>query len=184
MNEKYAEALSAFFDGERIDAELLAESLAAPGASALLSEFAAMRGQVERDVCRPSLEFLETTADQLHRLQKRRRWRGRFVTLAVAASVLLAVGVTGFKLGLSTESQRHRNAPGMTALAPPATRAEPIHAASPPATSSVDIPRQSARPPAKVVQAGAPPDASLRLRFGRWSDLSSPAAPEEPRGTK
>jgi negative regulator of sigma E activity len=184
MDERHAEALSAFFDGERIDADVLAESLADPRSGALLAEFAAMRRQAERDLCRPSPGFLEATAEKLRRLQRRRLWRDRFIKVGVAAALLLAVGITGFKLGSAPGSQRPRqpmrvmvtSAPNPTpSLAAPSPVSAPS-GRSVPAAPKVMV---RARP-----QVGAPPHALLRLRFGRWNDPSSPVEPQEVGGTR
>jgi negative regulator of sigma E activity len=182
MDERHAEALSAFFDGERIDADVLAESLADPRSGALLAEFAAMRRQAERDLCRPSPGFLEATAEKLRRLQRRRLWRDRFIKVGVAAALLLAVGITGFKLGSAPGGQRPREAMRTIITLPPS----PAPSAAPPSpVPAPSGPQVVAAPMARVrPRPGAPPQAVLRLRFGRWSDPSSPVEPQEVRGTR
>jgi negative regulator of sigma E activity len=176
MGEKHAEALSAFFDGERVDADLLAESLAEPGSSALLAEFAAMRRHVERDLCRPRPEFLQTTAEKLRRLRARRLWRRRFAKLAFAASVLAAVGIGGF--GLGSVSERQRNQLTAHVVSRPISTATQVKPSQLPPTAPPgrNVVKPSKRRPRQ--QAGAPPVAALRLRFGQWRDPSSPVGAE------
>ncbi len=162
MEAKHAEALSAFFDGERVDAELLAESLAQPGATALLAEFAAMRAQVEHDGCRPTAGFFQRTADSLRQRTDRRSWRRRFGRFALAASLALVVGMAGFTLGVWHDEQLA----GPQAVSPPAA----ARLVATPPTAGAAVPTPSTSRPPRV--AGGPPAASLRLRFGQWRPAS------------
>jgi negative regulator of sigma E activity len=171
MEGKHAETLSAFFDGERVDAELLAESLAQPGSSAVLAEFAVMRAHVEQDACRPTPGFLQATAEELRHSRARRLWRGRFAKLALAASLLLAVGAAGFRLGSVAESQRNRQAAQVVSR-PLSTATEVKTIPPPPSTPpAANVVTPSKRRP--LQQTGGPPIASLRLRFGQWRERSS-----------
>lgn len=171
METKHAEVLSAFFDGERVDAQLLAESLAQPGSSALLAEFAVMRAHVEQDRCRPTPGFLEGTADQVRHLRARRSWRGRFVKLALAASLLVAGGAAGFTLGSVVERQRSRQA--THAVSRPLTTAAQVKTVVPPPSTPPAAPVVKPSKKRSLYHTGGPPVASLRLRFSQWRDLSS-----------
>jgi len=171
METRHAEALSAFFDGERVDAKLLAESLAQPGSSALLAEFAVMRAHVEQDACRPTPGFLEGTAEQVRHLRARRSWRGRFVKLAVAASLLVAVGAAGFTLGSVAERERSRQATHVVSR--PLSTAAQVKTIVPPPSTPLPAPVVKPSKRRSLQQTGGPPVASLRLRFGQWRDLSS-----------
>ncbi|MBE3097211.1 MAG: hypothetical protein IMZ44_08800 [Planctomycetes bacterium] len=176
MDRTHAEALSAFFDGERVDADLLAESLAQPGASALLAEFAAMRAQVLRDPCRPRPEFFDRMAARLRESRLHRLWESRFVMRALAASLVLAAGLGGFLLGSGSVRQRtpagDQEPPGPAAITRQAT-ALPQQEVPPPATT---IAKPSG--PRPQAEHTGPPAASLRLRFSQWRDAPSAAAGE------
>jgi len=176
MDSKYAETLSAFFDGERVDAELLAESLAQPGASALLAEFAVMRARVRQDTCRPSPEFLETMAEKLGGSRLQRLMGGRLARFALAASLVVAVGLAGFMLGSVGVRQRMLSVDSLQLR--PATAGSQVAASPepqvPPPTVSVARPAGPRRP----TEGAGPPVPSLRLRFGQWRD-TSPAVVEE-----
>jgi len=171
MNEKHFEALSAFFDGEQVECDLLAESLGEPGAAELLAEFAAMRRHVQQDTTRPAPGFVESMHARLER-----RWRGRglrhwFVPLALAASLVLVAGVVGFRIGTGGGAR------GVPSSVPQATNAR--------AAGLVDTPRAAVtdrsalpRPPqtraaSRATRREEPPDPSLRLRMARWQDVPS-----------
>src|SRR5512146_1144463 len=93
MAANYAEVLSAFFDGEEVDSEALAESLQQPDAIDLLQEFARLRRTVQADASRPDEEFSEAMRERLAEEEKHRHLRHRLLRLSVAASLLLASGV-------------------------------------------------------------------------------------------
>ena len=179
MDSKYGEALSAFFDGEPIDAELLAESLAQPGASELLAEFAVMRARVRQDTCRPSAEFLEAMAERLAGSRLQRLLRGGLARIALAASLVVAVGVAGFMLG--SVSGPERVPPVESVELRPATPRGPV--AVLPAPQIAPPAAVVARPPGprRPAESAGPPVPSLRLRFGQWRDTSPAVAEEEGR---
>jgi hypothetical protein len=176
MDNTHAELLSAFFDGERVDAELLAESLVQPGASELLAEFAAMRAQVQGDTCRPSPEFFETMARKLRGSTLQRLFGGHLLKVALVATLVVAVGVAGFLLGAG------RARPGITARDQAATATRPTTAgreipASPAPT--IPPPAAAAEKPASVrppVEPAGPPVPSLRMRPNQWREHSVAAA--------
>jgi negative regulator of sigma E activity len=183
MDEKHAEVLSAFFDGERVDADLLAESLAQPGSSELLAQFAAMRREVERDDCRPRPEFLEQTAEKMRRLKSRRLWARRLGRLSLAASLLLLAGLAGFELGSSGGNRRQGEVAQITAPPPVAMHVET--ATSQPATlPPAPLTTQTSTKPVAKTDTNPPPRESLRLRFGSWSRPAPPATPAEGGGAR
>ena len=57
MRPEHLEALSALFDGERVDPALLAEALADPGAADALADFAALSVLAREDRVEPSEAF-------------------------------------------------------------------------------------------------------------------------------
>ncbi len=177
MESKYGETLSAFFDGEVVEPQLLAESFAQPGALALLMDFARMRARITLDQCAPRPEFFETVPKKMKEAASRRFWRRGFSKLALAAGLVLVVALAGFKVGSLVESRRvqaaNRTAPPVatrTATAAPALTAPPS-----PATA------ESARPLPRAQQktnGTGPPAAAIRLRLGDWRQATLTA--EEP----
>ncbi len=101
MNDEMHEVLSAFFDGESVDRERLAEAMDAPEARDALFDIARLRAELQRNMEVPGAEFYRRMEPMignrpgLLRLFGRGRLR---VQLAVAAS-LLAVAIAGFWLG-------------------------------------------------------------------------------------
>lgn len=175
MDRTHGEALSAFFDGEQVDADLLAESLAQPGAGALLAEFAAMRAEVLRDPSRPTSAFYEKMASVIKEPPLRRLWDNRHVRHAVAASLLVAAGVGGFLLGSDAV---HRSVPerqGVSTGQPAGSQAASNMQA--PAVQRFPASDRSLTPQ-EVAEQTNPPVASLRLRFAEWHDLSTSAVEE------
>lgn len=175
MDSKYANALSAFFDGEVVDSELLAESLAQPGALALLSEFAAIRSQIEGDDSRPRPEIYDMIPSKLRLMRSRRRWALCLWKFALASGLSVVIASVSFEVG--SILQQRRSAPpehqvrGIAARvdqsqAPP--RAEPCTPLL--TTAPIAI---AAKPP-----SGGPPAAVLRLHFDDWRQSNLVA--EEP----
>ena len=175
MDQRHGEALSAFFDGERVDPELLAESLAQPGASALLAEFAAMRAEVLRDPSRPTPAFYERMASVLREPRLRRFWGNRHARRALAASLLAAAGIGGFLLGSDSARQPSivsEGAPRLSTTADQdAVRSQPQASQLPPSAAGSPV---ALGTPLR----GDPPVASLRLRFAQWRDLPTLAVAE------
>jgi len=173
MDAKYGETLSAFFDGEAVDPVLLQDSLAQPGAAALLAEFAEMRRRVVQDPARPSPESVERMHGILRRTALQRLLGERFPRLAVAASLMLIAGLGGFGLGRMVDrSPNPQPQPVATRVSVPASSRpapERVTAAPQPAPppGAASVPRTRARPTQAI---DAPPAASLRLRLGQWQD--------------
>jgi negative regulator of sigma E activity len=176
MDTAHLETLSAFFDGERVDPERLAESLDQPGAADLLAEFAAMRAQASEDPCRPSPDFLERASGQLRHAALQRWWWERVTRGGLAACLALAVGVFGYVLGTINTGGR---GPGVAPSPPPVVASRPVEAPAvspeprPPATAVAKAPVRSGQ------AVGGPPVPSLRLRLGEWHD-TTPLIAEEP----
>jgi negative regulator of sigma E activity len=178
MDTTHQETLSAFFDGERVDPELLAWSLGQPGALDLLAEFAAMRAQAAQDRSRPSPDFLERVAEQLRHATLQHWWWERLTRGGLAACLALAVGVFGYVWGSVNTGRREQSVePSPSPLA---------------AVSHVETPTVSPRkpPPAAAAKnapvrrgqtAGGPPVPSLRLRLGQWRDTTPLIAEEAQR---
>jgi hypothetical protein len=173
MDRNHAETLSAFFDGEPVDAECLADSLAQPGAATLLSEFAAMRAHEQRDRSRPSQEFFDRMASRLRPSRMKRLLGSRIAVTALAASLLLAAGAGGFALAVAravpvTLPLPPAASPGRWTLdRAPATPASIQRTAPTPGSSSARVPDPS-----------GPPLPARRVRLDRWQDTSASVAVE------
>ena len=164
MRREHTEALAALFDGERVDPTMVESALADPEAPALLAELAELRALAQEDLGRPDDAFYAAMAPLL-RTRRANRWLRWFVQPALAASLLLLAGLTGFYL---------RPAPAP----PPQTAAQPPRLEGPGAQVPAGETPGHAREVAAAsgpspstgqhVQAGGPPPASLRLRFSQW----------------
>lgn len=95
MRPEHLEALSALFDGERVNPALLAEALADPGAADALADFAALSVLAREDRVEPSEAFYTRMETLLGRRDRRDRM-ARFVLPAVAAGLILASATTGY----------------------------------------------------------------------------------------
>jgi hypothetical protein len=100
----------------------------------------------------------------------------RFATRALAASLLVGVGIGGFLLGSGSERQRM---PGIDqGPSGPATITRQAAALPQPEIPPPAVPvAKSSEPRPSAGQTG-PPEPSLRLRFGQWRD-TPPAGGEE-----
>jgi hypothetical protein len=174
MKPEHLEVLSALFDGERVDATLLAEALADPAAADTLAEFAGLRLRVHEECDEPSDAFYA----RMETLMKRQGLAARLARAllpAVAACLLVAAGLLGFALGGML--QQPVPLPVAVPVEPPPSRAGgivPVTAAPVPPSAP---PRTVARLPSASspdVPAGPPTDG-LRLRFRTWQDQASPA---------
>ena len=122
MDRTHGETLSAFFDGEQVEPELLVRSLGQPGASEMLAEFAAMRAQVLRDESRPRPGFHERMSAILKEPLYRRVVSDQRFRRALAASLLVGVGVGSFLLGSDSARQRLTFGGATSSLAEPLNR--------------------------------------------------------------
>jgi hypothetical protein len=174
MNERHLYALSRFFDGESVDPPLLLESLADPEAATYLTEWAALRAAVREDDSRPSDRFYASMAAVLTPTPVRRASWGRWIGPAVAASVLLAAGSTGFEAGRLFQRQHTQTAGPIRAV----ERAAQTHApGAEQATRRLTPPGPTAVPAVTPPQPQPPtrrpedwPVADSRLRFESWRE--------------
>jgi hypothetical protein len=166
MDLKYSETLSAFFDGEQVDGELLADSLAQPGAHTLLLEYAALRAKSQTGA-RPSPEFLDVVATTMRQAARRRRWQVRFAAVVASACLVLGAVAVGFLW-----------APAVERPAKPSARAAAVRLAAPAPSreTPTDLPRPpTPAPPPQSADTKPPsldrlPVAALRLRLGQWEE--------------
>ncbi len=163
MKPEHLEALSALFDGERVDPSLLAEALADPQAADALADFAGLSVLAREDRLDPSEAFYT----RMEALLSRRGLRDRvvrFLLPALAAGLILASGATGFVvralLGPSEVISVER---------PPV----PVQPAPAVLTWLPPVPGPAAPlPRAARAERGTPPRSELRLRFLRWEDTA------------
>lgn len=167
MTPNQAEMLSAFFDGESVDPQMLAAGLQEPDAMAFLVECARLRVAVQEDESRPREEFSDRLRDIVAAGDRRRRRRQRLRQFAMAASLALAAATGGFGARAWMENRR----PAAVAPAMEARQRQ----AEVPGTAPVPIPVTVAPPP--PVTAGAPrgeparravPSPGLRMHFDEW----------------
>ncbi len=95
MKREHTEALAALFDGERVDPAIVESALADPEAPALLAELAGLRALAQEDIGRPDDAFYAAMAPIL-RVRRMNRWWRWFAQPAIAASLLLLAGLTGY----------------------------------------------------------------------------------------
>ncbi len=179
MDAKYSEALSEFFDGEEVDAALLAESLAQPGAITLLNDFAAMRARAQGGP-RPSADVLNAIADNVERAALRQRWRSRLGRVAVAACLLLIAAGVGVKLAPVFEHERAAAPQLPVQQHPPASTTQQAPGTAPPQPPAA-VPPAASRQPSRG-EPDHPPVASLRIRLSQqWAETLAGAGSEAPR---
>jgi hypothetical protein len=174
MNERHLYALSRFFDGESVDPPLLLESLADREAATYLTEWAALRAAVREDDSRPSDRFYASMAAVLTPTPVRRTSWGRWVGLAVAASVLFVAGITGFEAGRLFQRQHTQTAGPIRAVERAAPTRTPeaeqeTRRIAPPGPTAAPL----ATPPQPQPSTRRPEDwpvADTRLRFESWRD--------------
>jgi hypothetical protein len=174
MKPEHLEVLSALFDGERVDATLLAEALADPAAADTLAEFAGLRLRVQEECGEPSDAFY-ARMDTLMKREGLAARLARALLPAVAASLLVASGVLGFALGGLL--QQPPPLPVAAPLGPPQVRAGGTLPVASTAAPLVPAPRDIARLPSTTPPdgSGGPPSGGLRLRFRTWQDQASAA---------
>ena len=179
MTRDHAEALAALFDHERVDPAAVESALADPEAPTLLVELAELRALAQQEIGRPDDAFYVAMAPLLRPRRVNRWWRW-VVQPAMAASLLLLAGLTGYYIRPAPTPPRQNTAQparpgGPEAQVPtgetPARGREvaAAPAASPPARGREVAAAPAASPPAGPnAPAGGPPPASLRLRFAQW----------------
>ncbi len=162
MKDKYIETLSAFFDGEPVDADTLASALRDTEALDFLVESARLRREVQADTSRPSEEFCEAMRERLTGSESRRSRRRRILHLSLAASLVVAAAVGGYGLRGRLDRERPAAQPRVTESkhTPPMTPPSPS-----PAPAPANPRREAVTPSAK----GVPP-ANLRMNFAEWHD--------------
>jgi hypothetical protein len=153
MTPNHIETLSSFFDGEAVDADVLADALAQTEAIDFLVDSARFRRAVAQDASRPSDEFREAMREKLTHSESRRTTRRRIVEMALAASLALAAaaGGFGFRTLLEKAAPAPSVRPGTTARSGPATGGPRRETTSAPATAPI-------------------PSPNLRIRFDEWHD--------------
>ncbi len=142
MDEKHIEVLSAFFDGETVDADVLAASLEDPEAASYLREFARLRRAVQEDTSRPDEDFCEAVRERLAREEGRHLFRRRLFRASLAASLLLAAGAGGFSVRVALDRRGTtpgREAAQLTPARPSQAGAAPVKATSPEKPASVRV---------------------------------------------
>ena len=174
MNEHQLHALSRFFDGEPVDPPLLLESLANPDAASYLTQWAALRAAVREDDSRPSDRFYASMSSVLKPTPRRRPFWGRWIGPAVAASLVLVAGITGFDAGRQFQRQRSQTTGPTRAVedaAQPHTSGadRETRRITPPAPAAVPL-DQPRRPQLTTRGPGDWPVADTRLRFESWRE--------------
>jgi negative regulator of sigma E activity len=165
MTPNHAELLSAFFDGEAVEADALAASLQESDAIEFLVEFARLRRAVYEDASRPTEEFCGAMRERLARGERHRESRRRLVQMSLAASVALAAALGGF----TVRGVLERRQPGAGAHATQGRRAPDRSSA--PTAQPVSVP--TVKTPDDGSRAGSKngiPSPTLRMRFAEWRD--------------
>lgn len=94
MKDESMELLSAFLDGEDVDARELTEALTDPGARELLRDFAIVRSAVREGLDLPGPRFYERMERELSTYRSATSWWRRVVPIpAPALAALLVAGV-------------------------------------------------------------------------------------------
>ena len=167
MTPNHAEVLSAFFDGETVEADALATSLQEPDAIEYLLEFARLRRAVHEDASRPTEEFCQTMRERLARADRQRQSRRRLAQMSLAASLALAAALGGFTVrGVLEPRQLGPRGGGLTQASRAPDRSSGP-SAEPVSSPIVNAPDESTR----VRPKRAVPSPVLRLRFTEWHDV-------------
>lgn len=175
MTREHADALAALFDGERVDPAAVERALADPEAPAVLAGLAELRALAQADLGHPDEAFYTAMTPMLQGRGLRPWWR-RFVQPALAASLLLLAGLTGYVLRPAAPPLRPS-----TAQSVPPVPAAPSAVGAPigPGPQVAAAPARSPAGPLATgphVPAGGPPPPSLRLRFSQWQTQGALAA--------
>jgi hypothetical protein len=166
MTPNHLEVLSAFFDGEAVEPDLLAASLQEPGAAGVLVEFARLRRAVHEDAGRPTEEFCESMRETLARGEERRRTGPRLLQMSLAASLALAAALGGFSVHSLLDRQPRER------VSPPGQARQASHEASRSADASTNWSRPDAtgRSDAPPAIGHELPSPNLQMRFAEWQD--------------
>ena len=97
MKASQVEVLSAMFDGEAVDPELLEEALADPAAVRTLMQFAEWRWDMRQDSRRPSQRFYDAVEPLLNP-PRPSFWRRSAVPATIAASLIAGIALVGWYL--------------------------------------------------------------------------------------
>jgi hypothetical protein len=166
MTPNHAEVLSAFFDGEPVEAETLAASLQEPDAIEYLVEFARLRRAVHEDTSRPTEEFCEAMREQLSRDDRQHRVRRRLLQLSLAASLALAAALGGFTARGMLERPQPAAGGGQATREGRARQSQPT-----PAPQPISLP--VVKTPDSVGVPSKPSIPSPRLRIERFDEWRS-----------
>jgi len=170
MTPTHIEALSRFFDGERVAPDLLTESLSQPGAVELLLEFARLSQMVTADTSLPDEEFCEAMRRRLRPSGFRRFLVGRLVPVAVAASLAMTAFAIGYGLRPLLDPPPPPPVPtvvpGAGSTSPVGRTADLTPPAAPPAVAAPPADRR------ERVGLAAPRPAD-RVKFNDWRETRS-----------
>ncbi len=166
MKANDLEMLSAFFDGEAVDPDALADGLRDPSALEFLVECARLRRTVHADSSRPSAEFCESMRERLGQGDRRRASRRRLVQISLAASLALAAGLGGFGLRALFETRPPAIARPVEPVQAPAAAPQPLGE-----PVSAPVPAKPSRRDMRVPSRRTMPQPSLRMRFDEWRDV-------------
>jgi hypothetical protein len=156
-----------------VDGELLAESLAQPGAHTLLLECAALRAKSQGGE-RPSPEVLDVVANKMREVARRRCWQFRFAVVAASACLALLAVAVGFIWAPVVAHPVKSSPPAAQRLSAPAAPRE--------ATADLLMPPTAA--PLRQPAATKPPSVdrlpvpARRRRLGQWEDSLAHASGE------
>jgi len=166
MRGNHLEVLSAFFDGEPVEPELLAASLREPGALDFLVDFARLRAAVHADTSRPTEEFCESMRETLGRGDARRGSHRRLVQMSLAASLALAAALGGFSVRSLLDRGQPTSGPVVVQ-----TRQAPGRASAP-ASETIVTPVSKAPGRTELPKSSKQevPSPNLRMRFAEWHD--------------
>lgn len=116
------ELISAFVDGEAVEAEALSEALSAPGGREALIDYVRLRALLDAEDLRPSAEFYAS----MERVTAPRRRRPLAAAALLAAALILAVaGVWRFGPGPRSLQASAPGSPSAAVAAAGETRATP-----------------------------------------------------------
>jgi hypothetical protein len=166
MTDAQSEILSAFFDGEPVDADRLAGALRDAGAIDFLVDSARLRRAVADDTSRPTEEFCEQMRATLADGESRWSTRRRVVGIAVAASLALASALGGYGVRSWLAGRESSGTSGPTQAQAPA---HPGQAAGTTVTPAPSGPGRTQTPAPARTDVPLP---TLRMHFAEWHDAA------------